>query len=267
MAALIECPSGLHFHARKLRGSEANLFTDRKLVRQGKLIGKILGAVCEEIVDPGPYTIGQGGAPPWDQMLTGDRIVGLVQVRVATYKADMTFKVQCDNEGCRKRFDVDLNLEEDLVLKMLSDDDRNAFVNGNLLETFVQEDGAPQLDPALTGGLEITGRKVTFHLMTARDETKLGQVAERAPSQQITAALAQRVNDVDGVHANDLIRYFDKCDLDHIQDLVARMDEHDCGVDTDMEVECTHCGNFMEVQIPLGGREFFLPARRTAPAA
>ena len=267
MAALVECPSGLQFHARKLRGSEANLFTDRKLVRQGKLIGKILGSVFEELIDPGPYTIGQGGAPPWDQMLTGDRVGGLVAIRVTTYKEEMEFRVQCDNEGCRKRFPVDLNLIEDLVVKPLSDADREAFINGNQLETWVEDDSASPLEPGDTGGITVHGRKVVFHLMTARDERKLAQVGERAPGQQITASLAQRINSIDGVHVNDLIRYLDNTDLDRIQDLVARMDEHDCGIDTDLEVECQHCGNFMEVQIPLGGKEFFLPARRTAQAS
>lgn len=267
MAALIECPSGLSFHARKLRGSEANLFTDRQLVRKGKLIGKILGSVCEDLVDPGPYSIGEGGSPPWDQLLTGDRVAALVAVRVATYQPEMEFTVQCDNENCRKRFKVDIHLVEDLVVKPLSDGDREAFMAGNKLTTWIEDDNGATLDPQLTGGIAANGRAVTFHLMTARDERKLQQVGDRAPSQQITASLAQRINGIDGVHGNDLIRYLDGCDLDRLQDLVARMDEHDCGIDVDIEVECSHCGNFMEVQIPLGGKEFFLPRRQSRQAS
>lgn len=264
--ALVECPSGLSFHARKLRGSEANLFTDRRLVRQGKLIGKILDSVCESVEDPGPYTFGEG-PPPWDSLLTGDRVAALVAIRIATYFPELEFKVQCDSERCRKRFPVDLHLEEDLVVKPLSEDDRDAFVGGNKLETFVEDDAAGPLGESVTGGVQLNGRIVSFHLMTAKDERKLAQIGERAPDQQITAALAQRINSIAGVHGNDVIRFLDGCDLDRIQDLVARMDEHDCGIDTDMEVECAHCGAFMEVQVPLGGKEFFLPARRAVQAS
>lgn len=255
--ALIECPSGLTFKARKLRGKEANLFTDRKVVRSGALIGNILNAVCEEVVEAGPYEINDSGMPPWGKMLSGDRIVALIQIRVATYDSEMPFKHQCTDEMCRRRFNIDLDLIDDLVVKLLSDEDREAFLSGNKLPTWIED---PKADN--------NRRDVTFHLMTAQDEKKLARVSDRSPNQQITASLAQRINQIDGIHANDLIRHLDDTDLGSLQDLVARMDDHDCGIDTDFEAECSHCGHFMEVAVPLGGREFFLPQRkREVPAA
>lgn len=249
MANLIECPSGLSFYARKLRGSEANLFTDRKTVRKGILIDRILSSTFEELSEPGPYNIGDEGKPTWKHLLTGDRLVALIQIRIATYGPEMEFAVQCDNDGCRKRFHIELDLVEDLQIKNLSKKDREAFVGGNLIE-------APMVD---NDGQQ---RTVQFHLMTGADEVKMSSIAEREIDRQVTASLAQRIDRIEGVHANDMIRFLDTLDMDLLQDMTARLDEHDCGVETDIEVECDYCGQYMTVVLPLGGREFFLPKRK-----
>lgn len=251
MAHVIECPSGLSFHVRKLRGAEANLFTDRQLIRRGLLVGKLLGATFEGVIDAGPYKIGTGGAPPWDTMLTGDRIVALVKLRVATYGPELDFKVQCDNEACRRRFDVDLNLDTGLVIKPLSDDDRTAYTSGNVLKTSIDVDGKTH--------------EISFHLLTGKDELRMATVNERANGQQVTMSLAQRIDAISDVHPNDKVRWIETLDLDTMTELVEKLDAHDCGVETNIECECTHCGNFMEVSLPLGGREFFLPKRKKTP--
>lgn len=251
MAHVIECPSGLSFHVRKLRGAEANLFTDRQLIRRGLLVGKLLGATFEGVVDSGPYKIGQGGAPPWDTMLTGDRIVALVKLRVATYGPELEFKVQCDNESCRRRFDHDLNLDEQLVVKPLSDEDRAAFTAGNSLKTSIE--------------IGDKTHEISFHLLTGKDETRMATLGDRANGQQVTMSLAARIDAISDVHANDKVRWLETLDLDMLTELVEKLDAHDCGVETAIECECPHCGNFMEVNLPLGGREFFLPKRKKTP--
>lgn len=250
MAHVIECPSGLSFHSRKLKGSEANLFTDRQLVRRGLLIGKILGSTYEGLLDAGPYKIGQGGAPPWDQLLVGDRIVALVKLRIATYGPEVDFKVQCDDETCRKRFDHDLNLESGLTLKSLSEEDREAFEAGNKLTTELEVEGVRH--------------QIGFHLLTGKDELRLSALSQRSSGQQVTLSLAQRIDSISGVHANDKMRWLESLDLDILNALVEMLDEHDCGIDTAIECECPHCGNFMEVSLPLGSREFLLPKRKKA---
>lgn len=253
MATLIECPSGFSYYARKLRGSEANLFTDKTVTRKGHLISRILAATAEDVADPGPYKFTD--RPTWDKLLTGDRISALIQVRIATYTAEMEFYHQCTNETCRRRFPVDVDLIRDLNHLPLSEDDRTAFEAGDLLRThLLTEDG--------------DRREVEFHLMVADDERKLMRIAERAADRQITMSLAQRINTIQDVERNDIAKFIGNMELGEMTALVDRLDGHDCGVDLDIEVECEHCDHFMEVAIPLGGKEFFLPTpKRTTPAA
>lgn len=253
MSKLIECPSGLSFIARKFKGSEANLFTDRKLIRGGFLISRLLSATFESLVDAGPYKV-SNGSPSWDSMLTGDRIVALIRLRVATYEGlPLEFKTQCDSAACRRPFDVELDLDEDLQIKRLSNEDREAFENGNRLSTEIEVDGVL--------------RKITFHLLTGEDEKRMSKIGTQTPDRQVTMSLAQRIDEISDVHKNDKVRWLEALDLDVLSELVEKLDEHDCGVETTIERECPHCQNIMDVIIPLGGQEFFLPKRKKAARA
>lgn len=245
----VVCPSGLSFTARKYKGREANLFTDKKLVRAGGLITAILDAVCIEVTDPGPYTLDSNNRPPWDRMLTGDRIASLVETRVGTYGPEISFPVQCENEVCRERWIEDLDLIRDLKRKVLTDEDRNTYVNGNEFTTYlIDGDG--------------TKREVKYHLLTGQDERDLLKLSRRFKDKQATASVLQRINSVEQIHKNDLMKLLEELDLDEMTAIVDRMDAHDCGLETTIEVECPECSNYQELEVPLGGKEFFMPKRK-----
>lgn len=234
---------------RKFKGREANLFTDKKAVRTGALISTILSSICVDVQDPGPYQLGSDGKPLWDGLLTGDRLITLIDARVGTYDSELSFKCQCDEDTCRATWTEDIDLVTDMKRKVLTPESRTTFENGNPFTTYVRDDN----------GVE---HQVKFHLTTGKDELAMMNVARRHKQQQATASLGQRIDAIDGVHPNDLIRFLDDLDLDELNDLIERMDEHDCGVETSLEVECPECGNIQEVTVPLGGKEFFLPKRK-----
>lgn len=250
MATSITCPSTFTFSARKFKGQEANLFMDRKLVREGGLIGAILKAVCLDVVDPGPYALGHDGRPAWEGMLSGDRLIALIDARVGTYGPGMEFKVQCESHGCRRVWIEDVDLTTDFERKPLSTESFTTFKNGDLFTTtFMDNDGAERL--------------LKFHLMTGKDEAALMRVAKNNKGSQATASLLQRIDEIDGVHRNDMLRFLNDLDLDLTSDLIERLDDHDCGIKTEIESECPECGNAQEITVPLGGKEFFLPKRRS----
>jgi hypothetical protein len=44
-------------------------------------------------------------------------------------------------------------------------------------------------------------------------------------------------------------------------DLIESLDEHDGGIETEIEVECPHCGAGEEIDLPLDRREFWSPRK------
>lgn len=237
--------------ARKLKGSEANLFTDRQLARRGGLTNELLKATFKEVSDWGPYEPTETGMPNWDTLLAGDRLTAVIDIRVSTYGSELEWRQQCNDDGCRKSFAAEIDLTEDLVRKTLSAEDMSVFQSGNRFSLTVDDDEGE--------------RKVVYHLMTGADEKRLVKVVENIGGDRVTASLAQRIDEVSGVHKNDVIKWLNNLDLDALQYMVEEMDSHDCGVDTSIDLICPHCGNYMELEVPLGGREFFLPKTKKRP--
>ena len=86
-----------------------------------------------------------------------------------------------------------------------------------------------------------------------------------------TTTLIQRVVEVkqaDGTiltDGNDLAAWAKRFEFASALDLIAEMDAVDGGVETDIEIECPHCGNIMDVEIPFDGGTFWVPRNRSVP--
>lgn len=237
----ITCPSGLILNVRGLKTREANLLADAANTRKGTLFDQILKAVTLEVDDLGPYK-----APlAWPKVLVGDRFYALVQTRIATYGPDYTFRFQCREAFCRKPTDWELNLETDLTVKTLSEESRATFLNGNRFETLIPS----------------TGRKVVYQLLTGELESKAAQQRATRKDRQVTLSLNARIVEIDGVHPNDKPRIIDDMELADANELLEILDEADCGIETSIEVECSHCGGVTEIELPFD-REFWLPTVR-----
>lgn len=250
MTTIIECPSGLRGVIRGWKVREANLFFDKAVQRSNLLIDKILGAVWEETIDPGPYAPATNGKVPWEEVLLGDRMFAIVMSRHHTYldlkgePEPYAFTVKCTNELCGRSIAWEFMLS-DLPVKRLSDESRAAFVAGNRFTT------------------DALGRPVIFKLRTGRDDRDL---AERLVSDATTRAvtsLATRIIEVPGVATKpkEIRTWVSDLEMQDMLKLLRAFDEHDCGVETSFDVECQRCGTTQEVELPLG-KEFFLPNTR-----
>lgn len=235
----VTAPSGLAGYVRPLRVKEANLLTETDPKKRVENMGTVLRAAWLETTNPGPYDFG-GNPPQWGSVLLADRIVALIGARIATYGAAYAFKVRCGS--CRERFEWEIDLANDLPVQTFPAASIEAFKNGNRLP------------------VTIGGATVVLRFLTGADELKVAKIDRNAA---LSAALGLRIVEVEGVHPNDRLKWIDNLPLGQARDILAALDEHDGGVETAFDVDCSLCGARQEVEIPFGqGFLAPLPSRR-----
>ena len=246
MSEIITCPTGLTGRIRGMKVREERILADRKLAKAGGQVDELLAACWQETVEAGPYEFGEEDID-WGQVLQGDRFFALLKIRSLTYGADYAFAVACQNEGCRARIEWEIDLGA-LPCRELSEESRAAFGDGNRFETVLPD----------------AGKRVWFRLLTGADERKLPQLRRGAGDRLLSAMLAFRVVEVEGVEPRERRRFIEDLTMRDADFLVDEFDRVDCGVDTTIEIECPECFATQEVDLPFD-RTFFMPGReRTA---
>jgi len=185
MSEIITCPSGLKGSIRAMLVREERILADRKLAKAGGQVDELLTACWEETLEAGPYDFGDK-VIDWGKVLQGDRFFALLRIRSLTYGAKYAFSVPCQNDACRARVEWELDLNE-LPCRSLSDESRSAFTADNRFETVLPD----------------SGKRVWFRLLTGADERKLPQLKRGAGDRLLSAMLAFRVSEIEGVDARE----------------------------------------------------------------
>jgi hypothetical protein len=240
MSAVIDLPSGAKLEIRSLTGKESKILSDKEAVKSGLFLDKILKACTVSVLDWGPYAQNEAGEFDWGKALVGDRFYGLLQIRVISLGEEYQFKLQCTEEACRARFNFALNLISDLPVRRLSDEARAAFKDGNLFRV-----------------KDSNGRTIAFRLPTGQDELAAGKF--NSWDSAFIQSLLQRIVSIDGVENKRV--YLEGCDWKDLLQLLDEFDGPNCGVDTDIEVQCPHCGGLQDVRLPFE-RGFLVPTTK-----
>ena len=138
MSHVITCPSGLTGRIRGMKVREERVLADWKLAKSGGQIDALLGACGQETLEPGPYDFGDKDID-WCAVLQGDRFFALLQVRALTYGPTYAFALGCQNEGCRARFEWELQLRRNAGERILS-----AMLGWRVVEVEGVSSGAPR---------------------------------------------------------------------------------------------------------------------------
>lgn len=238
----ITCPSGMRGTVRGLKGKEMNLLSDRKKARSGDLYDDLLKACWLETLDPCIYTFGQD--VNWDQVLVGDRFYTLLQLRQATYPGEpYSFKVRCSDRECGRSFEWDLDLD-DLPVKKLPEASAEAVKTGQPLV------------------VDVDNHNVSFMLQFGKDEKRLRRRIKNADD-GVIATLASRIHSVSdsvGGPVANATAWLEDLEFADMRNLLDAFDEHDCGVETSIEIECPYCADVQETQLPFEAG-FFLPRK------
>lgn len=238
---VVSLPSGAQIELRALRGKEGKLLSDRDVAKSGMIMDKLLAACTVQVLDWGPYAQNPQGVFNWQEALVGDRFYAMVELRRVSFGDEFTFKMQCPSELCRKRFEFAIDLGK-MPVRRLSDAARTSFSAGNQFEL---------INPA-------DGKRIVYRLPVGRDEVAAARVSGLDGA--LVEALLQRIVSVEGEQVTRV--YLENLDLSAIFGLLDALDQANCGVETDMEVECPECGHIFDARIPFE-QGFLVPGRKT----
>ena len=229
----------MRLEVRGLKGKELRILQDKAAQKNGTFVDRILNACTESVVDPGPYSPKDtaDGKIVWDSVLLGDKFFTLIAVRSATFGPEYSFKSQCGE--CRHRFEWALDLDA-LPVKPLASEDAASFRAGESLVATLKD-----------------GRSVKFRLPLGKDEREAAR--NKTAENALVAMMSLRIVELDGSTDRSKIRaYLEDASLSDLTSILKEFDRRDCGIETEIEVECDECGAIREVALPLD-RGFWLP--------
>lgn len=247
---LIDCPSGLSFQARKLRGREISQLANQSWSATGNALLDLVRSCWESTNDAGPYAHADSGVPNWNQVVSGDLMYSVVQLAAGSIPRGNMYKfsVQCERkhhgaDPSSRQYMWSIDLTKQIEIKKMSADARKALrEHGNIFSTTL-----------------LTGQSVTFHLLTATDDAPLTKLLREHKLKNATLAerFAVQVDSIDGVKPGERNRYkfFLDAEQDLLEDLRSKIDANDCGMDTSIKTVCQEasCGWVQKVELPFAG--------------
>jgi len=184
-------------------------------------------------------------------MLQGDRFATMFELRMVTHDEGHLYEFRSQCPYCRSLNTAEANLREEFSVQSISD------------EMFA----AVKSKTPFTG--EVAGKKVEFAPSFVRDITKGQKLRKKWPERAMAVALCLRLTSVEGVPDHQIINWLDGegkgphegLSADDVEDLQTAFYEVDCGVDREVEAECTNpnCGNVFEFNLPFD--QMFSPMR------
>jgi len=243
-----DMPSGAKLEFRALTIRDENRLASSRGKSMEKTLNRVISDCTVTVVDPGPYShLSAGGSVDWNKMLQGDRFVAMFLLRLLSYKDgdEYAFKAQCP--ACNRREFQTINLRDELPIQDLTDEARETFKNGGLFSVTVD------------------GKEVKFRLPLVEDTHRLEKMTEQNPDRDMAVAMRLRIKEVEGLEASEILDWLDggktgdPLPSQEAEVLREAFDEVDCGIDTDVEIQC-RCGAFFDVSLPFDAA-FFLPSR------
>lgn len=230
----VVCPSGLTGVVRNLKTKEIKLFTSGGgNIKAHKAMDTLLTNCWIETTDAGPYTF-DGDKPDWGKVLGGDRYYILLKIREATYGSEYTFPFTCEHCGAKNDFTTDFT---NLEVQPLGNSGLASFLDGQAL---VIEQGSAV---------------ITYVLQSGDTELKASKLTSQNKASNIACALASKTTHIkDGDKNVDLVHFpawYDDLSIKHTIAIAHKMQEHDCGVETSITVNCTSCGTDSDVELPI----------------
>ena len=233
----VVCPSNLMGEVRGLKAKELDSLGN---ANRSNVFDDVLKACWTNTEDFGPY---DEKTFSWKNALSGDRFYVLLQIFVATHGLKYTFPFQCVNRpACGAKHRYEQNISE-LAVQKLSDSDAESFKSGNRVHAVLPN-----------------GKKYSYKLLTGVEEEKLAKLAKKS-NKSLTSSLYVRLHEIEGVDNTALLDYLGEMDLSDVNVMLQEMEQHDCGVETKIDLTCPSCYENMETNLPLD-RNYFFPARK-----
>ena len=217
---------------KPMTAKEEDILTSRAYIKNGTVISKLIkSCLVDKSIDP-------------DDLISGDRNALLVALRITGYGADYELDINCP--ACGKTNKATFNLSE-LKIKRL------------------------QVEPDVLGEnvfnvvLPVTKKNVKVKFLTGHDEKEMMITNDRKKKSglntdnSVTDRLNRSILQIENIKDKNKIKLF-------VQNMPARdslalrrfLDNHEPGVDMRSTMQCTHCFEESEVELPIGPT-FFWP--------
>jgi len=213
---------------REMKVAEENMLLDRRQRRDAAAINNVLQA-C--LLTEGIKVM---------DMLVGDRVFAMIQLRRLTYGDEYAFKVSCPR--CDARFEWEENL-------------------GELPVRYLEDPAYAEPDHAFSFTFPKTGKTIKWRLLRGKDEQKLAIARRENPDGLVTFSMLLRTVEIEGEKAVTR-KFFDELPGSDAAAFRGEVKDKECGVETTIVVECPDCGNSFDLDLPIGP-DFFLPRGTT----
>ncbi|AYO30591.1 hypothetical protein D2962_08130 [Biomaibacter acetigenes] len=214
---------------REMTTAEEDMLLNRRQGREWEAINKVLQA-C--LLTPGVDVM---------NMLVGDRVFALLQLRRITYGDAFVFRVTCPR--CNARFEWEENLG-DLKIKYLED----------------PEHAKPE--HTFTFTLPKSGKVINWRMLRGKDEQKMATMRRDHPDALMTSIMLLRVVEIEGEKMVTR-KAFAELPASDAAAFRGEVEAKECGIDTAITVECPECWNAFDMDLPMAGQGFLLPTGRS----
>jgi len=217
---------------KPMTAREEDILTSRAYIKNGTVISKLIES-C--LIDKSINT---------EDLISGDRNALMIALRITGYGSEYSADVSCPECGKSSKCDFDLS---QLPIKRLQIDP--VEVGQNVFE--VQ--------------LPVTKKNIKVKFLTGHDEREMLLTSERkkkhglSQDSAVTDRLKQSILSIDDITDKNKINFF-------VNNMPARdslalrrfLDNNEPGVDMKAHMQCSHCFEESEVDLPLGPT-FFWP--------
>jgi hypothetical protein len=220
---------------REMTGVEEDIMIDRKLSvgrRMNLVMANCMTSLESEDGDEVDGVIDSKGMLDAVQDLTvGDRVVLMLLIREASLGPMFPMRVNCPECGEAGNYQVNLH---DLVIKALPDKMVREYT-----ETLP------------------SGQKAKLKIMTGREEGLL--TAKRNDPDFLSHAIGLRLVELEGKPVGS-VHQIKALSLKDRNALRTAFEEHEGGVDTDIDITCDKCGRESTVVLDIAQKDFFFPS-------
>lgn len=213
---------------RGFKAKEISLLLNTKKLADGSALNRVMQ---DCILTPG-FKV--------EDLLLGERMALLIHLRIQTHGPEFFFKAACPS--CTNTY----MYREDL---------------SQLPVRYLEEPLPHGEDRLHEFTLPVSGAVVKYRYLRGKDEKSMKGLRMNHEDELLQVMMRLRTVEVDG---NTLVplKWFGELEAADSQALFDDMEEHDCGVETNVECTCPHCGSWFDLDIPVLSADFFMPAKR-----
>jgi len=220
---------------REMTGVEEDVMTDRKIS-----VGRRMNLVMSHCITSLESADGEkidgildqnGMLEAVQDMTVGDRVVLMLLIRKASLGPIFPMRVNCPECGEPGNYEVNL---DDLEIKALP----NKMVREYTVEL-------------------PSGSKAKLKIMTGREEGLL--TAKRNDQDFLSHAIGLRLVEIDGAPVKN-VQQVKALSLKDRNKLRSAFEEHEGGVNTDVDITCDKCGRDSTVILDIAQKDFFFPS-------